>query len=62
MRILLVKDDKDLGSATAEGLSHNFAVDWVTSAEYAEDAMASISYDLLVLDINLSGKKRVLIY
>lgn len=57
MRILLVEDDKDLGSATAEGLSHNFAVDWVTSAEDAEDAMAGISYDLLVLDINLSGKK-----
>lgn len=53
MRILLVEDDKNLGKATAEGLKESFAVDWVNSAEEAEDAIAVIRYNLIVLDINL---------
>lgn len=55
MRLLLVEDDKHLGKATAEGLRESFAVDWVTSAECAEDALASVAYDALVLDIGLPG-------
>lgn len=56
MRLLLVEDDRHLGKATTEGLKESFAVDWVRSAEEAEDAMATTTYDLLVLDINLPGK------
>jgi DNA-binding response OmpR family regulator len=55
MRLLLVEDDPHLGKATAEGLKSSFAVDWVTSAEDAEDAISTISYEAIVLDINLPG-------
>ncbi|MBU0860147.1 MAG: response regulator, partial [Alphaproteobacteria bacterium] len=55
MRLLLVEDDRNLGKATAEGLRESFAVDWVYSAEDAEEALATTPYDLLVLDINLPG-------
>lgn len=56
MRILLVEDDIMLGKATVEGLKTSFAVDWCKSAEEAEDAISTISYNLLVLDINLPKK------
>ncbi len=55
MRLLLVEDDKNLGKATAEGLRDIYAVDWVRSAEEAEDALATTPYTLIVLDINLPG-------
>lgn len=55
MRLLLVEDDKNLGKATAEGLREIYAVDWVRSAEEAEDALATTPYTLIVLDINLPG-------
>ena len=56
MRILLVEDDHLLGRATVRGLQTAYAADWVTSAEEAQDAMATTGYDLLVLDINLPGQ------
>ncbi|QQG36863.1 MAG: response regulator [Micavibrio aeruginosavorus] len=55
MRLLLIEDDRHLGKATAEGLKESFAVDWVQSAEGAEEAMATHDYDLIVADINLPG-------
>jgi len=55
MRILLVEDDLNLGHATAEGLKQSFAVDWVISAEEADDALKTVEYKLMVLDINLPG-------
>lgn len=55
MRLLLVEDDQNLGRATEEGLRESFAVDWVVSAEEAEDALATTKYALVVLDINLPG-------
>ena len=55
MRLLLVEDDLNLGKATAEGLKESFAVDWVTNAEDAEEALSTTGYDLVVLDINLPG-------
>lgn len=55
MRLLLVEDDRNLGKATAEGLKESFAVDWVLSAEDAQEALSTTSYDILVLDINLPG-------
>ncbi len=56
MRILLVEDDRNLGRATAEGLRESYAVDWVGSVEEARDALATTSYSMLVLDINLPGE------
>lgn len=55
MRLLLIEDDRMLGRATLAGLRTVYAVDWVESAEDAQDAMSTTSYDLLVLDINLPG-------
>jgi DNA-binding response OmpR family regulator len=55
MRLLLVEDDKNLGKATTEGLKENYAVDWVMTAEEAQDAIATTTYALIVLDINLPG-------
>lgn len=56
MRLILVEDDRNLGKATAEGLKESFAVDWVRTAEEAEDALSTTKYDLAVLDINLPEK------
>lgn len=55
MRLLLVEDDENLGKATAEGLREAFAVDWVRTAEEAQDALATTAYDLGVFDISLPG-------
>lgn len=56
MRLLLVEDDLNLGKATQDGLRDRFAVDWVTSAEEAEDALLTTEYALVLLDVNLPGK------
>ncbi len=55
MRILLVEDDLNLGRATAAGLREQFAVDWVQSAEDADDALRTVQYELIVLDVMLPG-------
>lgn len=55
MRLLLVEDDRNLGRATAEGLKEAYAVDWVHTSEEAQDALATIAYALVVLDVNLPG-------
>lgn len=55
MRLLLIEDDQMLGRATLAGLRTVYAVDWVSSAEEAQEAIATTPYDLLVLDINLPG-------
>lgn len=56
MRILYVEDDNQLGRATTAGLKEEFAVDWFTNVDDAEEALRQVSYDLLVLDINLPGR------
>lgn len=56
MRVLLVEDDPMLGKATMAGLKTNYAVDWVTTAEDAELAIAANPYDLILLDINLPDR------
>ena len=55
MRLLLIEDDRNLGKATSEGLKESFAVDWVRSAEEGQEALATIDYEMIVLDINLPG-------
>src|SRR6186713_1282671 len=56
MRILYVEDDAQLGGATTQGLKEEFAVDWFTNVDDAEEALQQVSYDLLILDINLPGR------
>jgi two-component system OmpR family response regulator/two-component system response regulator QseB len=54
MRILLVEDDPQLGDGLTVGLRQaRFAVDWVKDGAAADAALASESFDLVVLDLGL---------
>ncbi|MFT6386896.1 MAG: two-component system response regulator QseB [Cellvibrionaceae bacterium] len=54
MRILVVEDDKIIGDGLTQGLSlDNYAVDWVEDKEAALTALATTTYELLILDIGL---------
>ena len=59
MRVLLVEDNKILGDGVRAGLrQREFVVDWVGSAEEAEDALDAAgddAYGAMVLDIGLPG-------
>lgn len=56
MRLLYVEDDTQLGQATTEGLKEEFAVDWFTNVDDAEEALRQVGYDMIILDINLPGR------
>lgn len=57
MRVLLVEDNAKLASLTSEAMrSHGFAVDWVSSAGDAEEAMSTISYEAVILDLGLPDR------
>jgi two-component system, OmpR family, response regulator len=54
MRILVVEDDRELGSAVVASLTHEgYAVDWLTDGEAAATALSTATYDLVVLDLGL---------
>ena len=54
MRILLIEDDRALGGALRDFLAgRHHAVDWAMRAEEARDALATVHYDLLLLDLML---------
>lgn len=54
MRLLLVEDDPLLGDALCVGLrQEGHAVDWVKDGAAADAALASESFDLVVLDLGL---------
>jgi DNA-binding response OmpR family regulator len=54
MRILLVEDDPQLGDGLTIGLRQaGFAVDWVKDGLAADQALATETFDLLVLDLGL---------
>lgn len=56
MRLLLVEDDVMVASGIKLGLSNGgYTVDWVGSAERAEQALESDSFDLAIVDIGLPG-------
>ena len=56
-RILLVEDDPMMGQAVKTALLQaGHIVDLASSAEDAEATLEAVTYDLVVLDINLSGK------
>jgi len=54
MRILVVEDDVMVASGMKLGLCDaGYAVDWVGSAERAEEVLRSESFDLAIVDIGL---------
>lgn len=54
MRVLLVEDDPQLGDGLTIGLRQGgHAVDWVKDGAAADQALASESFDMLVLDLGL---------
>lgn len=54
MRVLVIEDDTTLGHALQEFLSdQGYAVDWLTEGDKVRGALAGLSYDLLLLDLNL---------
>ncbi len=56
MRLLLVEDDVMVASGIKLGLCDaGYTVDWVGSAERAEQALQSDSFDLAIVDIGLPG-------
>ena len=56
MRLLLVEDDVMVASGIKLGLCNaGYTVDWVGSAERAEQAMEEESFDLAIVDIGLPG-------
>ncbi|MGV1838371.1 response regulator transcription factor [Rhizobium rhizogenes] len=57
MRVLLVEDNAKLASLTSEAMrSHGFTVDWVSSANDAEEAISTISYEAVILDLGLPDR------
>ena len=56
MRLLLVEDDVMVASGMKLGLCDaGYSVDWVGSAERAEQALEGESFDLAIVDIGLPG-------
>ena len=56
MRLLLVEDDVMVASGIKLGLTNaGYTVDWVGSAERAEQALQSESFDAAIVDIGLPG-------
>jgi two-component system OmpR family response regulator len=54
MRILLVEDDMVLGAAVRDhAVGDGHSVDWVKRLDAAGDALKSIAYDLILLDLML---------
>lgn len=53
MRILLIEDEPLLGEAVATHLKKTHAVDWLQSLEDGTEAMHTVAYDLVLLDLNL---------
>jgi DNA-binding response OmpR family regulator len=54
LRILIVEDDRLLGEGLQAGLRQDrHAVDWVTGCRAAESALATESFDLVILDLGL---------
>ncbi|MFZ0660401.1 MAG: response regulator transcription factor [Candidatus Binataceae bacterium] len=58
--VLLIEDEERLAGNLRQGLTEEgIALDWVKSAEEAEQILARKTYDLMVLDIGLPGKSGV---
>lgn len=54
MRVLLIEDDTVLGAAVRDQIvADGHGADWVTRLDAAGDALATTSYDLILLDLML---------
>jgi two-component system, OmpR family, response regulator len=54
MRVLVVEDDEVLGGAVREHVaSLGYGVDWMKRLDQAGEAVATVSYELILLDLNL---------
>ena len=54
MRVLLIEDDTVIGSAVREQIEDGgHSVDWAQRLDSAQDALASASFDLILLDLML---------
>src|ERR1700686_2406541 len=54
MRVLVVEDDQVLGEAVREHVAASgHGVDWMKRIDTAREALATIPYDLVLLDLNL---------
>jgi two-component system OmpR family response regulator len=54
MRVLVIEDDQVLGEAVREHVAASgHAVDWMQRIEPAREALATVPYDLVLLDLNL---------
>lgn len=54
MRLLLVEDDRMLGSSLKKGLGfEQYSVEWVQTGAAAADCIQTMDFDVVVLDINL---------
>ena len=52
MRVLLVEDDPMIGKSVQQGLRQDgHTVDWVRESRAAELALATTSYEMLLLDL-----------
>jgi two-component system response regulator QseB len=60
MRLLLVEDDAMIGASVQKGLRQDgFAVDWVRDSRAATAALATETYDLMLLDLGLPDRDGV---
>jgi two-component system, OmpR family, response regulator QseB len=58
MRVLLVEDDPMIGASVQTGLRQDgFSVDWLRDGRAAEAALAAHTYDIVLLDLGLPGKR-----
>ncbi len=56
MRILLLEDDKLIGSGLKMGLAkHGFSVDWFKDGILGREALPAAEYDAVILDLSLPG-------
>jgi len=56
LRLLLAEDDAMLGTSMAKALIQTgFTVDWVRTGQHAASALATPTYDVVLLDIGLPG-------
>ena len=54
MRILVIEDDHVLGNAVREHVaSLGYGVDWMKRLDDAREALATVAYELVLLDLNL---------
>src|SRR5262245_36792133 len=57
MRLLLVEDDPMIGASAEKGLRQDgFSVDWVRDGQDAMTALATTTFDVVLLDLGLPGK------